>query len=241
MEEQENAVDALYVSHDPMGCTGRTRRRYCGAWRGTNTWTNNNTYILDGIVYVGNGTPAGTATLSIEKGTVIRGRSGSALVATRSSDIFAWGTAQQPVIFTADVLPGESLAEPCRNNTDRGLWGGVIMLGRATVNVPGGTAAIEVLPPSGLRTRYGGGANPQDGESSGVLRYVSIRHPGQDLGAGADVNGLTLGGVGSGTTLPVNGFFETTQHLGAFDTAELWLCAWTALDAAGYLPDLPCN
>jgi hypothetical protein len=172
-----------------------------GTLSGTNTWTNNNTYILEGIVYVGNGTPAGTATLSIEKGTIIRGRSGSALVVTRSSTIFAWGTVHQPVIFTADVLPGESLAAPCRNTTARGLWGGVIILGRATVNVPGGVATIEVLPPSGLRTRYGGGATPQDEESSGVLRYVSIRHPGQDLGAGADVNGLTLGGVGSGTAL----------------------------------------
>ena len=98
------------------------------------TWTANNQYVLNGLVFVEEG-----ETLTIEPGTVIKGKSGqgaeaSALVVARGGKIFAEGTAEAPIIFTAeadDVNDPEDFG-----STDRGLWGGVIVLGRATLNSP---------------------------------------------------------------------------------------------------------
>ena len=86
-----------------------------------------------------------------------------------------------------------------------GLWGGVVILGRAPTNlgdnlVTGyGTATVEGLAVPGFPAggaRYGG-YQPHD--SSGVIRYVSVRNAGDEIGAGNELNGITLGGVGDGT------------------------------------------
>ena len=167
-------------------------------------WTANNTYILDGIVFVEEG-----ATLTIEPGTVIQGELGdgneaSALVIARGAKIFAEGTPTNPIIFTS-VL--DDVNDP--NDTtfeDRGLWGGVVILGRATTNNPttGGEKEIEgvneIVGEGDTRATYGG---DDDNDSSGILRYVSIRHTGINVGdqAGNEIQGLTLGGVGAGTVI----------------------------------------
>ena len=166
------------------------------------TWTADKVYVLEGIVFVDPG-----ATLTIEPGTVIKGATGqgnnaSGLVVTRDAKIFAEGTPDRPIIFTSiEDDPVGSLTYQ-----DRGLWGGVVILGRASTNNPteGGEKQVEgvneLVGPGDDRATYGGN---DDDHSSGVFRYVSIRHSGINVGdqAGNEIQGLTLGGVGRGTVI----------------------------------------
>lgn len=164
---------------------------------GTTTWTANNTYVLDGFVFVNEG-----QTLTIEPGTVIKGKPGegenaSALIVARGGRIMANGTAEDPIIFTAE---DDDVNDP--NDlplTQNGLWGGVIILGNATTNRgSGGIGAIEGIPTEETRGQYGG---TNDDDNSGTFRYVSIRHAGSLIGAANEINGLTMGAVGRGTTI----------------------------------------
>ena len=157
-------------------------------------WTANNTYYLDGNVFVNAGT-----TLYIEPGTVIKGSPGvgeesSFLCVARDGMIIAEGTPDAPIIFTfeADPLDG---SVPLETN---GQWGGLLILGNASLNSTPGESAIEGIPTGEIRGLYGG---TNDEDSSGILSYISIRHGGTEIGAGNEINGLTLGGVGSGTTI----------------------------------------
>ena len=160
------------------------------------TWTADNTYLLTGLVFVDDG-----ATLTIEAGTVIKGRPGqggnaSALIVTRGGKIFAEGTATNPIIFTST---SDDVTDPHDLPLDaRGLWGGVILLGKATLNSSPGETPIEGIEVTETRGLYGGS---DDADNSGVFRYVSIRYGGTDIGAGNEINGLTMGGVGSGTVI----------------------------------------
>ena len=113
---------------------------------GDTYWTADNEYLMDGYVYVEDG-----ETLTIEAGTVVRGKQTpttgdqeSALIVARGGKIFAEGTAENPIIFTADI-DDISISDDLTFE-DRGLWGGVIILGRATNNVGGGENSIEGLP-----------------------------------------------------------------------------------------------
>ena len=168
----------------------------------TVVWTADNEYLLDGMVFVNPG-----ATLIIEPGTVIKAENGtgnnaSGLVVTNTGKIFAEGTAENPIIFTSkfDPLDGSVSFE------DRGLWGGVVILGQASTNnqTDGGIKEVEgvneIVGEGDTRAQYGG---TNDTQSSGVFRYVSIRHSGINVGdqAGNEIQGLTLGGVGSGTVI----------------------------------------
>ncbi len=162
---------------------------------GTMTLKSDKTYTLDGFVYVGDG-----ETLTIEAGTMIQGNPGggenaSALVVTRGGKIIAEGTSTDPIIFTANGDTKEG-AYPLYAN---GLWGGVIILGKATHNEPVDAMAIEGIPDDvGFDNKWGG---TDDADNSGTFKYVQIRHGGTDIGAGNEINGLTMGGVGSGTTI----------------------------------------
>jgi hypothetical protein len=165
-----------------------------GSGTGTATWTANNIYVLDGFVFVNEG-----QTLTIEPGTIIKGKAGqaenaSALIVARGGKLLAEGTREEPIIFTAeeDDLNGsiEDLAS--------GLWGGLIVLGKATLNTTPGQQQIEGIPESEERGIYGGN---DDEDNSGILRYISIRHGGTDIGDGNEINGLTLGAVGSKTVI----------------------------------------
>ena len=171
------------------------------------TWSADNEYILDGVVFV-----TGGADLTIEPGTVIKAEDGedlnaSALVVTREGRIFAEGTRQNPIIFTSVLDTGLAMG---KNNT--GLWGGVVILGSAPTNNPSDKAVEginEIADPISL-AQYGGD-DPQD--TSGVFRYVSIRHTGMNIGssAGNEIQGLTMGGVGAGTTI---------EYVESFDSAD---------------------
>ncbi len=166
------------------------------------TWTADNVYILDGYVFVEAG-----GVLTIEPGTVIKGLSSpttadpaSALIVSRGAKILAEGTASSPIIFTSsldDLTLSDDLGP-----LDRGLWGGVVILG----NAPGGFKNeatefnIEGIPTEGYgdKALYGGN---DAADNSGVLKYVSIRHGGAAIAPDNEINGLTLGSVGLATTI----------------------------------------
>ena len=165
-----------------------------GSGTGTVTWTKDNEYILEGFVFVNDG-----QVLTIEPGTVIRFRAGqaenaSALIVSRGGKIIANGTREEPIIFTAE---GDDL-EGSVTKDARGLWGGLIILGNAPINLEEGEASIEGIPFAEPRGIYGG---VDENDDSGELRYVSIRHGGTNIGEGNEINGLTLGGVGQNTKI----------------------------------------
>lgn len=166
-------------------------------------WTKDNVYMLDGFVFVKSG-----ATLTIEAGTVVKGLSKSsitsgdftsALIITRGGKIDAQGTASEPIIFTSEL--DDVSATDDLNLSDetesRGLWGGVILLGKAPIGDESTEATIEGLP-EGENATYGGSA---ENDNSGTMKYCSIRHGGAEIVTDEEINGLSLGGVGSGTTL----------------------------------------
>ncbi|GAB5559622.1 MAG: hypothetical protein SynsKO_12690 [Synoicihabitans sp.] len=169
------------------------------------TWTADNVYELSGYVFVTDG-----ATLTIEPGTVIKGEvstgaGAAALVITAGSKIMAEGTADKPIIMTSvlDNLNGNL------GSDRKGLWGGLIVLGNASINSrsdgeAAGTPAQDQIEGMSVSSEqiplitFGGTA---DDDNSGVIKYVSIRHGGAIIGTGNEINGLTMGGVGSGTTV----------------------------------------
>ena len=149
------------------------------------------TYYLKGFNYVQNG-----AVLVIEAGTKIYGdfNTKGTLIIQRGGKIFANGNANDPIVFTSQKPAGLRAA---------GDWGGIIILGRSGINTASGadSAEIEGFGP-GLGPIYGG--QPRiDNDSSGVFRYVRIEFPGINLTgiSGNEINGLTMGGVGSRTVI----------------------------------------
>ncbi|KAA5537360.1 hypothetical protein F0919_06705 [Taibaiella lutea] len=149
-------------------------------------------YLLQGFVYVKDG-----ATLTIPAGTIIKGDKASkgTLVITRTGKIDAQGTVDKPIIFTSNQPAG------ARREAD---WGGVIILGSAPINPTGGTARIEgglVPTDASKETEYiwFGGTNAAD--NSGIIKYVRIEFAGIAYSPDNEINGLTMGGVGSGTTI----------------------------------------
>jgi hypothetical protein len=159
-------------------------------------WTADKVWLLDGRVFVDDG-----AVLIIEAGTIVKGKPGqkenaSALIVARGGKIFAEGTPTKPIIFTSE---NDDITNPTvPPATAKGLWGGLIILGKASINDPNGETNIEGIPTTEPRGMYGGN---DDDDCSGVLRYVSIRHGGTEIGEGNEINGLTMGGVGRGTTI----------------------------------------
>jgi hypothetical protein len=156
---------------------------------GSVTWTRNNTYKLQGLVYVDS-----LATLTIEPGTVIRGDetvANSSLVVQRGGKLIANGTPCNPIVFTSNKAAG------ARAKAD---WGGIILLGRAPHNLGTQNAieGISQIPTPNLRV-FHGGTLPAD--NSGTLKYVRIEYGGFVFAANNEINGLTMGSVGSGTTI----------------------------------------
>jgi len=178
------------------------------------TWETGKTYILAGRITVLDG-----ATLNIEEGVVVKGQAGTganatALLVARGGTLNASGTAAMPIIFTSvadeitpeDVAAG-NFASPNLSPDVSGLWGGVIVLGKAKISTSNtvndvttqlSEVQIEGIPTSDTNGLYGG---DNDADNSGTITYISIRHGGSNIGSGNEINGLTLGGVGSGTTI----------------------------------------
>ncbi len=153
-----------------------------GEINGSRTLSADTTYLLKGFVYVTDG-----AVLNIPAGTVLKGDKASkaTLVIERGGRIMAQGTQANPVVFTSNQPKGQ------RNYGD---WGGIVICGRANVNVPGGEAKIE----GGPRSLYGGSNNS---DNSGTMTYCRLEFCGIEYQVDNEINGLTMGGVGSGTTI----------------------------------------
>lgn len=153
------------------------------------TWSTGQVILLSGQIFVKN-----NAVLTIQPGVIIRGDKsipGAGLFITRGSKIIAQGTPNQPIVFTSDQAPGQ------RNIGD---WGGVVLLGNASINASGGTNYIEGFSPS-PDTQYGGGSSPNDDDSSGILKYVRIEFGGYPYQPNKEINGLTFGGIGRKTVI----------------------------------------
>lgn len=148
------------------------------------TWSKANQYLIKGNIFVTNG-----ATLTIEPGTIIKGDkvTKGALVIERGAKINAAGTETEPIVFTSSAPAG------FRNYGD---WGGVVILGRA-VNNQSADVNIEGIT-AGEFGKHGGTDNA---DNSGVFKYVRIEFAGIALSTDNELNGLTLGSVGSGTEL----------------------------------------
>lgn len=157
------------------------------------------TYKIRGIVYVSNG-----ATLTIEPGTTIQGESASkgALVITKGSKIMADGTADKPIIFTSDASAPK-----------RGDWGGIVICGNAPANASfngqAGVGQVEGGVNNGEGLGLYGGTNATD--NSGTLHYVRIEYAGYAYLPDNELNGLTLAGVGSGTTVDYVEIFKAND------------------------------
>lgn len=175
------------------------------------TWYADTVYQLGGRITVTSG-----ATLTIQPGTVIKGEAGTgsnatALLVARGGKLMAEGTASLPIIFTSvadeitpEMVAAGNFASPNLDPTVNGLWGGLIVLGNAKISPKPGTAGellevqIEGIPTSDANGLYGGN---NDADNSGSIKYVSLRHGGTNIGSGNEINGMTFGGVGSGTVV----------------------------------------
>ena len=190
------ATHVLSVGAEP------TTIRVAGNITANTTWVTGKTYILGSRIFV-----VSPATLTIQKGVIVKGEAGSganatALVVARGAKIDAQGTATEPIIFTSvadEIAPGQ-IDSPNMDPTVEGLWGGLIVLGKAKCSLAGDAPelAIEGIPATDANGLYGGTA---DTDNSGIIKYISIRHGGSLIGASNEINGLTLGGVGSGTVI----------------------------------------
>jgi hypothetical protein len=146
------------------------------------------------------------ATLTIEAGTIVKAAAGTGanatvLIVAKGAKIEAVGTADKPIIFTDandQIVYANGSTSPNRSVTDKGLWGSVIILGNGVVGAANGEANIEGVVSGYEFTKYGGSNNA---ENSGTLKYVSIRHTGTAVSPGNELQGLTMGGVGSGTVI----------------------------------------
>jgi len=173
---------------------------------------------------------------------VVRGKAGNAfpqfgtLFVTRGGKLNAIGSIANPIIFTSELDDiNDPFDIPLANEGGggRGLWGGVVILGKGRINRPDSEASGSGTNPDGSffqlyeglsdltdagtgqqLHRFGGNDNTDD---SGALRFVSIRYSGKALSANKELNGLSLGGVGSGTTLE---FVEV--YANADDGFEIW-------------------
>lgn len=164
-------------------------RRISGAFSSDVALDAQYTYLIQGIVYIGNGSNA--ATITIPAGTTLRGIDSSdgsvkgTLVIRKKAKIMAEGTASSPIIFTSNAT------SPAPQD-----WGGVIINGEAPINKTG-TVTPEGLP-SDDANAYGG-SNSTD--NSGTMKYVRIEYGGWNITSDNELNGLALHGVGSGTVL----------------------------------------
>jgi hypothetical protein len=152
------------------------------------TWKKDTVYTLKTLVYVTNG-----ATLTIEPGTVIQGDRTSALVVARDGRLMAVGTATEPIVFTSSLPAGQ-------RGGPQGDWGGLVLNGRASINVTGGENNSEGLADD-PRNKYGGGASPDDTHDCGTLKYVRVEFAGRPLTADNELNGITLNACGSKTVV----------------------------------------
>lgn len=195
---------ASYSSTETTDQQGNDARNVVGeiAAGETITWDVDSVYIITGRLIV-------SGTLNIPAGTVIKGATGSgvnakAMIVAVGGTLNATGTRALPIIMTSindaispsDVASGDYVGSLAPDLN--GLWGGLIVLGDAPISASATSVQIEGIPTSVEQGLYGGST---DADNSGTITYLSLRHGGSNIGAGNEINGITLGGVGSGTTI----------------------------------------
>ncbi|MGE0703877.1 MAG: hypothetical protein AB7F99_05580 [Vicinamibacterales bacterium] len=152
-----------------------------GDIQGVENWTNGFYWVLRGAVFIRDG-----AVLNIQAGTTIIGEAGTVgtLIVEQGGKLNAIGTPTQPIVFTSGQAPGTRA---------RGDWGGIIINGRAAINVPGGVAAGEANTGT-----YGGGEAPNADDDSGTMQYVRVEFAGTEFSPDNELNGIAFQGVGRG-------------------------------------------
>lgn len=166
------------------------------------TLTADKIWTISGRVFVAEG-----GELVIPAGTILKAKGGtetnaSFLCIARGGKIDAQGTADKPIVMTSeadDIQPGQAFGSNLGVD-QRGLWGGLIILGKAPSSFKGDVSEyqIEGIPADDTRGLYGG---DNAADNSGIIKYISIRHGGALIGQDNEINGLTLGGVGSETVI----------------------------------------
>ena len=197
------------VTYKISSATTKTFSEQCtltGKYTQDLTLSANKLWVLDGQVIIGNDNKENT-TLTIEKGSVITGRDAEFLLISRGSKIMAEGTKAEPIIFTADddVKGGEGF-DPA---TSQALWGGVAIAGNGVVNK--GEVTFEF---SDTGDKFGGN---DDADNSGVMKYCVVKYSGYEVRPDEEVQGISLGGVGYGTTLEY-----ISIHNSSDDGIEMW-------------------
>ncbi len=174
-------------------------------------WTANHRYNLQNQIYVLEG-----ASLTIEAGTIVAStptvNGGGSLAVIRGAQIFVNGSVDKPVIMTSTNDTATWTGGDPKTGTWRPAcseWGNLTVMGRAYIseNAFGNAHACNALnfgrmegltDPDIARTSYGGG---NDEDDSGVIKYLSLRYGGRVVGVGDELNALSMGGVGRGTTV----------------------------------------
>jgi hypothetical protein len=169
-----------------------------GEITGDTTWTADKIYELTDKVFVRG------ATLTIQPGTTVRGRTGTALFITNTAKISAVGTATQPIVFTSAKAVGSRAPKD---------WGGLILLGKARINLASPTTIFEALP-NDTRGEYGGS---DDAHDCGKVKYVRIEFGGFPFQQDKEYNNLTMGACGSATEVDY-----VQVHKGADDGIEIF-------------------
>lgn len=165
------------------------------------TWTKDKLYVLKQLTYVNAG-----ATLTIEAGTTIAGDAASALIISRDAKLVAVGTQTAPIVFTSSLPAGQ-------RGSVQGDWGGLVFLGRATINTMGGENNAEGLVDD-PKNKYGG---TDDAYDCGTLKYARVEFAGRPLSANNELNGITLNACGSATTIDY-----VQVHRGVDDGIEIF-------------------
>lgn len=175
---------------------------------GSTTWSGDSVYVLKGRITVVSG-----GTLTIEAGAVVKGDAGAgasatALLVAQGGTLIANGSATQPIIMTtvadqiepSDIDAG-NFASPNLSTDFDAAWGGLLVLGDAPCNLKSDAATtnIEGIPTTDANGVYGGSNAASNANT--VIQYVSVRHGGSNIGSGNEINGITLGGVGTGATV----------------------------------------
>ena len=185
-DQQSVAKTASTTATVTVGDPGKATEVLQGAITADKTLSASKYYLVKGNVYV-----QSPAVLTIEAGTIIFGDkvSKGAIIINRGAKISAIGTASAPIVFTS------SAPKTFRNYGD---WGGLVLLGKAVNNQSANQSIEGVTGTSGDDGKYGGTA---DDDNSGTLQYVRIEFAGIALSTDNELNGLTMGSVGSGTTI----------------------------------------
>lgn len=151
----------------------------------------NRRYLIKGQTFIPNG-----VTVTIPAGTVIFGDKATkgTLIVEKGGTLNCNGTSTAPVVMTSAQGVGER---------DKGDWGGLVILGRAFTNQntssdDAGSPSVEGIDPP---KRFGSNVRTNDGESSGTYRYLRVEYAGIELTPNNETNSITMGGVGSGTTM----------------------------------------